>query len=276
MAKRTREYKGSRKGWVIVTNNYTPEDEDAFYDEETFEYSIFGREKAPTTGTPHLQGYVHMRNKCKFGTVQKLFPHSWIVPAQGTAEENKVYSSKDGDFVEHGLCPVSGGRATADIWQEAKDYAKLGRLDDINPRIYICHYNTVQQIARDNATTPPDIDVLINEWHYGPTGCGKSRYVRQHHPGCYLKDTTRWWDKYNGQDVVLIEDVDETHAGLGRYFKLWADHYAFTAEQKHKCHLEIRPKKIIVTSNYAPAEIWTDPRMYLPIERRFKLIQHVK
>lgn len=47
----------ARKTYCFTYNNYTPEIEtrlQQFLTENT-EYSIYGRETAPTTGTPHLQ-----------------------------------------------------------------------------------------------------------------------------------------------------------------------------------------------------------------------------
>lgn len=40
------------------------------------------------------------------------------------------------------------------------------------------------------------LDKLQNEWHYGPTGTGKSRHVRTTYPDAFIKSNDIWWDGY--------------------------------------------------------------------------------
>lgn len=60
---------------------------------------------------------------------------------------------------------------------------------------------------------------------------------------------------------------------MGRYFKLWGDHYSFPAEAKGVGKIDIRPKSICVTSNYAPEDIWADEQTHAPIYRRYKVYE---
>ena len=59
---------------------------------------------------------------------------------------------------------------------------------------------------------------------------------------------------------------------MGYYLKVWGDHYPFPAQIKGG-QMMARPKKIIITSNYHPREIWTDAQTVEPITRRFKVIE---
>ena len=37
----------------------------------------------------------------------------------------------------------------------------------------------------------------------------------------------KWWESYEGEDTILIEDVGRTHEWMGDFLKIWADKYGF-------------------------------------------------
>lgn len=157
--------------------------------------------------------------------------------------------------------------------------AKENRLDEIDPQVYITCYRTLNQIASDNAVLPPDLALEPTEkagiWYWGETGVGKTRLAIKEYPDAYRKmANNKWWDAYQGQENVLMDDLDKAHHYMGYHLKIWADRYAFIAEIKGGSKV-IRPKKIIVTSNYHPKDIWSDNSTLDPILRRFRVVHVV-
>lgn len=263
--------------WCFTINNYEDGEERLEW-LNGYDYCVAGREVAPDTGTPHLQGYVKFTKQQRLSAVKKIHKTAHWEISRGTPQQAADYCKKDGNFVEKGILPkaknVAGGEATADKYKRAYDLAKKGDLEEIEKDLLVKHYNTFKRIRTDNQPKIAPIDTLEHEWHYGPSRTGKSSSVRRRYPDAYLKDTNHWWDGYNGEDVVIIEDVDKYDVKLGRYLKLWGDHYAFPADMKNQGKLDIRPKKVIVTSNYTPREIWDDDKTSDPIMRRYKLINY--
>ena len=113
----------------------------------------------------------------------------------------------------------------------------------------------------------------IGLWYYGTTGCGKTFAATTEYPDSYRKcANNKWWDGYQDETSVLIDDLDKSHHYMGFHLKIWADRYSFIAETKGSSRY-VRPEKIIVTSNWHPNEIWSEPQTLEPILRRFKVVK---
>lgn len=81
----------------------------------------------------------------------------------------------------------------------------------------------------------------------------------------------KWFDGYQGEDAIILDDFDKSHHYMGFHLKIWGDRYAFVAEHKGGSKM-IRPKHCVVTSNVAPWDIWADDATLQPILRRFKVV----
>ena len=145
------------------------------------------------------------------------------------------------------------------------------------PEIALRTYHTLRTIQRDYAPKPSNLPDVCGIWLWGPSGSGKSYMAREiSRDHFYLKPANKWWDGYQNEDFVIIEDFDRVHHVLGHHMKLWADRYAFTAEVKGNS-FSYRPKCVIVTSNWHPSEIWGGERQTLdPILRRFHIKKVVR
>lgn len=264
-----------RQGWCWTLNNPTDEEAaevDALQQAAT--YTIFGKEKGDS-GTFHLQGYVFFPTKKSFTQVKAMLPRAHWEGQRGTTDQAADYCKKEGDYMEFGNPPMSKkrkGEIGREFWEDILEKAKRGKFDEIDPKVQITHYRSLKAIASDHRTMPADLDCHDNLWYWGDTGTGKSRTARTENPGAYLKMCNKWWDDYQGEETVLIEDFDKAHHVLGHHLKIWADRYAFPAEVKGG-KVNLRPKKIVVTSNYPPDEVWAhEPGTLGPILRRFKVV----
>ena len=262
------------RAWCFTLNNYTEEDVNLFRELECT-YLVCGREVAPQTGMKHLQGYVYFKNARKLGGMKLIHRNCHWEVSKGTAEQNRIYCTKENDYFETGIQPMSQkrkGEVEQDRWGIAWKKAKEGNIEDIDPDIKFRFYKTCKDIARDHMTKASDLEELTNYWIYGPPGVGKSRLARQDYPNAYFKCANKWWDGYQGEESVIIDDFELDHKCLGHYIKIWADRYSFIAEYKGGS-MHIRPKNLIITSNYSIDQVFaSDPTMAQAIKRRFRVM----
>lgn len=261
--------------YTFTVNNYTPDHESSLQSLKC-KYLVYGRECAPDTGTPHLQGYISFGSALTFASVIKKIPGAHVEVALGTGEENRIYCSKGGSFFESGCCPQdpkAQGKVEQGRWVCALASCKSGDFGSVPPDIMFRYYSTCNRLKKDFAVKPSSLSSLCNYWFYGSSGSGKSRSARSQFPSAYTKPLTKWWDSYQNEVEVIIDDMDPFHKCLGYELKIWGDHYPFQAETKGGSLL-IRPVSIIITSQYLPTMIWDDQSTVDAIMRRYQIVHY--
>lgn len=259
--------------WCFTLNNYTSYDETDFQSVDCV-YMIYGKEHCPTTGTPHLQGYIVFSTNKRLASMKKLHPTAHWETAKGTTQQNIDYCSKsDPNPYLKGTPPMDKKKQAQDQkekWADVIRSAKEGKVEDEYPREFIQYHSTLLKLHNPKLQ---DLDNYSGYWYVGPPDAGKSRSARANFPGFYLKMHNRWWDGYAGEDSVLIDDLSLDEKWFGTFLKQWCDHYPFRAEVKCSS-IMLRPKNIIVTSNYDIEEIWADdPTLVLALKKRFKVVR---
>lgn len=152
----------------------------------------------------------------------------------------------------------------------------LGELDLIDAELRIRHYSTFKSIARDYMVRPDQLDGACGIWIYGLSGSGKTRSANRAYPNAYLKPLNKWWDGYQGEETVILDDMDVFHRDLTSDIKHWADFLPFIAEVKCSSSYA-RPKKFIVTSQYTIEQIWeNDVESLAALKRRFTVIEKIQ
>jgi len=256
-------------------------------------YVVVGKEIGPENGVHHLHAYVVFKDAQFHRVVCNKYRH-WCweptkkdVPPQHTID----YVTKGGQWEERGTRPLvephreaqmNGGQATKESWERTKELAKQGRLDEIDACHYVVQYGNLKRIANDNQPKPDKLEAPCRkvkfEWWFGEPGTGKS-----HAADAYLNHTygdyfdkphdNKWID--NNTDPTApwrINDVDLSAKNFAGKFKIWAEESPFRGEDKGTCTW-YRPACIIVTSNFAPWEIWGDDHKNLAaIVDRYKIV----
>lgn len=266
-------YQRSR-GWCFTVNNYSDEDKQALIDLPS-QYIVWG-EEVGESGTPHLQGYIHFTHEKTMNTMKKYHRTAHWEKRMGSIKQAIEYCKKDNtNIVEIGTVRVTEDpKTTTQKWQTILNLAKEGKIDELEenfPREYVSNYSTLRRILdkKGGVLEGP----LEHEWWVGPTGTGKSKKIWEDFPEHYQKQTNKWWDNYENEEIVVIEEWEPKNECTAAKLKIWCDRYPFPAEIKGGIIQGIRPRKIIVTSNYTIRDCFPNPNDYEPLERRFKIVQ---
>ena len=256
------------RNWVVTINNYTGvPDAEFLKGPPPIKYLCFGKEVS-STGTPHLQMYVSFVNAvAQPSQYFRRFGNGHFIPANGTADQNAEYCSKEGDFTEFGTRPQSqwdqghhgargghygawggqhggrGGDMEIARWEMTWDLAKQGKIEEIPADIRLRHYSTINKIAAKYQKAPPKLSKMDNLWIFGPPGTGKSTFVHNEYPGAFKKSFTKWWCGYNPDDEghrnVILDDL-HLRWGEKELLKNWADVFrqidSFISFDSHSHH----------------------------------------
>lgn len=243
----------------------------------TSEYIVNGTEQGET-GTSHIQGYVKFKHPISFSRAkQYVGTRAHIEMQKGNDCQASEYCKKDGEWWEHGKVPVarkSQSEMSKERWNEVLKMAEEGRMEELrdkHPYVYLVHGPKLMSLRLRKAQILQG--ELEHEWWVGKSGTGKSKEFHERYKSgdYYFKSMNKWWDGYRDEDIVLMEEMSPLHECLATHMKLWCDRYPFTGEIKGGVMQGIRPKKIIVISNYEIDEVFTKTQDSEPMKRRFKV-----
>lgn len=120
---------------------------------------------------------------------------------------------------------------------------------------------------------PEPLNCVCGLWIHGATGTGKTHAVVTQHPGRYIKPLNKWWDGYQNEDVIHIDEIcPDQSKWIAPFLKKWADKWPFDAEVKGGA-LQIRPKLVVITSNYTMEEMGFGENDFPALRRRFRQVE---
>lgn len=177
-------------------------------------YGIVGKEIAPATGTPHLQGFFNIKKPMRFNALKKLINNSiHLEKAAGSDEDNKKYCSKTGDFFEAGEPQSQGKRndlhAVVDTIQAGA--RTMPEIAAAHPTSFIRYHRGIKEYLRAAFPIPCRYFKTEVRYFYGAPGTGKSRQALEEAQTIamdeiYYKPRGLWWDGYYGHKCVIIDD----------------------------------------------------------------------
>jgi len=259
------------RNFVFTHNNYP---DTVLQDTLDCKFMCYGKEGKEDGKTPHLQGFVSFTDAKTLTAVIKKLKGCHVEVCIDFAAAI-TYCKKEGDYTERGVVPLTQeekGQTEKERWRKILKCAQEGNtewLQENEPQVFMLHGKAIDRVYKKAKLAPETLEGQLNhQWYYGPPGTGKSVAARSENPGAYIKDpTTLWWDDYADEDVVIIDDFDKYQLKMSGDMKRWLDRYPFQAQHKGGYQL-IRPKKLVITSNYHPRGIWDDEITQQAILRR--------
>lgn len=238
-------------------------------------YVAYSFEVGEKQGTPHVQGFIYYKSVKSLKQVKQDIPRGHLSVMKGSFRENEEYCSKQSRLIERGERPVSDkerGDGEKERWEGIWQMAKENRIDEIPAQVRFRSYRTCKEIARDHMAKKAEAEDTTGIWVYGPAGCGKTRWAYDNYPNLYIKGLNKWWDGYQDEEAVLVDDMDpDIGKCLRAMLKHWTDRYPFKAETKGGA-MNIRPKTVIITSQYSIEECFMDRETVAALKRRCKII----
>lgn len=214
------------QSFCFTHNNYGANDIIRLQNLDWYKYMIFGKEIAPSTGTPHLQGYLWTLEPRTLQQIKRKMPGSAVfAPGKDKGPEYwRTYCSKeDVDMFESGISPSEaehqdqcpkGAGARTDLMNLKQAIDDGGNCDSLID--HVDHFNTFvhhkkfffeyqSHKRRRTAYSIPEVHV-----RYGPTATNKSRYAWDNTPFDEMfkwdPGMEKWFDGYVGQHTVLFDE----------------------------------------------------------------------
>jgi len=250
------------RGWCFTAFNL---DAPPVWDEKVCKYLIHQLEECPETGKFHFQGYVELKSPMRRDGARKaikLDAKTHMEARKGTPQQAADYCKKsksrveDGGPWEHGDLPEGAGART-DIQAAVKiiqDGGDLAKVAEIVPSVIVRYHRGMEKLLelKNNSNAQRDITVWLLT---GAPGSGKTRWAFDKWPDIYTLASTRpeWWDGYNSERAILIDDYSEATALPYERLLRVLDRYPIRLPVKGG-YRQAKFTDVVITSNTMPAD----------------------
>lgn len=224
-------------------------------------------------GTPHLHVYIRLKTKKRLSAMKEMHGEAHWEPvkdrkaciaycSKGETFVNKVTGYHHSDSAQALSLALSGGLAAV-----ASEF----------PQIYLRHSRALAEYRRLMLSAVQRQKPAVS-WLWGPTGVGKSKMAREGREpnqiytqyGPNSKGAAMWWDGYEGQERVIMDD-----------FRPWWCPFSFLLALLDRYQMQVQvkggfvnfvPLEIIITTTSEPATLFSgayrSPEDIRQLERR--------
>ncbi len=218
--------------------------------------------------TPHLQGYICFSGQIRASTLRTLLGDvGHIEKRLGKHSQAKTYCSKEdtrisGPWIfgdDEGIPEGQGARTDMiGLKRDLDENHKLTVIADNHFALWLRYPKAIKMYKRlksNKRNWVMEIITLI-----GGTGVGKTHWAYEHYgQDIYTVPPTKasgcYWDDYDGQDTVLVDEMYGNRFSHG-FLLMLTDKYPFTVPD-HGGLLNFSSKRIIFTSNADPDAWYT-------------------
>lgn len=244
------------RSYCFTVNNPLTEVQDPHNLLDVASYLVFQLEEGEN-GTPHYQGYVHLKHAMPFTALRKYLEANYAI-ARGSASENFLYCTKeprlDGPY-EFGEKPSQGKRSDLlSVKAKIDDGASDQQIADEHFGSW-CRYHKSFTVYRSIKTQKRTWKTVVN-YYYGVSGSGKSfRAQNEAGENTYFKDPgNKWFDNYNCEPNVIFDDFRGNWFVFSTLLRI-LDAYPLQVEFKGGS-VNFVARTIWITSNVAPDQLY--------------------
>lgn len=198
--------------------------------DDLFEAYCYQEETGCNDGKRHIQGFLHLKARTRPSAFKKVLLQLGVKKSihleicRGSPAENFKYCSKTKCDCESPCKfsvvdgPVTKGQPAgqgkrndlAEIKEKIDSRGEAGLQDawEENFSSMVRYNRGIEKYAASKApqrqaSDKGKMNVLL---FLGPTGTGKTTAALKRWPDAYMKDESKWWDGYSGQDTVIFDD----------------------------------------------------------------------
>lgn len=178
------------------------------------DYICSQREICPRTNRHHWQGYIEFAQQVDESEVRSLLgPGAFVQIRYGPQQAAINYTKKPESAIPNTW--LEQGRPhdlpVGEMWATVKESIENGATyPDIArsaPRLAFQYASGIKSVI-DALNEPPEWRDVKCFLYWGQSGAGKTRRVKEQegYLNVYIKPPGPWWDGYNGQPVVLLDE----------------------------------------------------------------------